>query len=222
MALDNFKQLRRASLDLEDRIHEIHTDLLPELDRRLDEAEDPDVDDRWRSARELRQVRDTLEGQAEDCELTLKLLCPQHEFDRERHGDDHPCPGVDVDDPENTCEHLDGVFVISALNKGESAQLQDDVIEASVDYDLRRESGSASPKEGFHQTRLIELSVVNWPDEMDTRVDPTLGDREVIEAKYLPDAVADYFYQAITQFNDANTVEGVGNLSDLGLTATAN
>lgn len=220
MTLQNFKELRRTQLDLKARIREIHTELLPELERRLDEATDDEVDDDWRSPRELRQVRDTLQGQAQDCELTLKLLCPQHEYDRERHGDDHPCPGVDVDEPENTCEHLDGVFVISALNKGESAQLQDDVIEASVDYDLRRESGSASPKEGFHQTRLIEVAVVNWPDEMDTRVDPTLDDREVIEAKHLPDAVADYFYQAIVQFNDANTVEGVGNLSDLGLTPT--
>lgn len=125
-------------------------------------------------------------------------------------------------DCERVVEALDGdgEFVLQELMTKETGLLQDDVAEQAVDIDQRREEVEVTPKEGYHRNRTLQLSIVEWPDEMETYRDRGLG-REVIDLSYMPDIIADYLFECATELNDAGSVDEVGNsLSHYGVTTS--
>lgn len=195
MGLESIR--RRESIDLDHRAAFLREDLLPDLDARIDEAEqqqeradDDDVEPPAESPQELEGLRKRLAKQADDCERVVDAL------------------------------DGDGVFVIQELMADQTGLLQDDVAEQSVDIDQRTESVDVTPKEGFHRNRTLQLAVVESPDEMKTVYDRELG-REVIDLTYMPDIIADYLFECVTELNDAGTVDGVGNsLSHYGVTTS--
>lgn len=179
----------RETVDLADRAREVRENLLPELDRRIDAAEDPDgeplhPDD---DARDLRELRETLAGQATACERVVEAFGGES-----------------------------AAFTLRELMAGETARLTDDVAQQAIDVDFERQTASGAPKEGYHKLRTLELSVTDAPEGMPTRRDPEIGG-EVYEVKHLPDHVVDYLYRFVVALNDAQSVEGVGDFSDYGL-----
>lgn len=211
MGLDEIRL--KEAVDLRDRIADIRGDdgLLADLDEKLAAHADENADDPAESERQLRDLTDRLEGQAKACERVLRGLCPEHSYDPEVH-DAHPCPGVD-------CEAAEGVFVLQELMTAETGLLQDDVSERSVDVDVQRQEATASPKQGYHRIRTLQLAMVDAPAEMDTRQDAKLG-REVYQVGDLPDLVSDYLYECAVALNETGELEGVGNLSSYGVETT--
>lgn len=187
MSLDDIRL--RETIDLQDRVAEVREDIIPELEERIDDAEDakndgesPEPDP---SPGDLRDLRDRLDGQAKACERVVEALDG-------------------------------GAFVIQELMTTETAILTDDVSEQSIDVDYERQQVSGAPKEGYHKVRTLELSLVEAPEAMETRMDREIG-REIYTVGKLPDHVSDYLYQCVLALNDAGEVDGVGNLSDYGV-----
>lgn len=177
------------SIDLVYRAEYVREELLPDLDDAIEAAEQ--ADDPADDPDDLRTLRDRLKGQAKACERVADAL----------------------DSPEEC------VFVIQELLTSETALLQDDVAEQSVHMDFEREEMSGTPKRGFGKVRMLQLSIIDAPDEMDAVHDHDLG-REVYEVGMLPDTVADWLYECASEFNDTGELEvdEVGNLSSFGVT----
>lgn len=181
----------RETIDLDARIAELHDDHIPELEERIADAEAAQDEDESEAADDADELRDV----------------------RDRlEGQAKAC--------ERVVDALDGgVFTIQELLTAETALLTDDVSEQSIDVDYERQEMHGTPKEGYHKVRTLELSIVDAPDTMETRPDRDLG-REVYAVGKLPDHVSDYLYQCVLALNDAGEVDGVGNLSDYGVTTT--
>jgi len=209
----------REAVDFKARVAEIREGLVPELEQRLESAEqmaangdgdgDEDGDgdgggeDPPADPDELRDLRDRLEGQAGAFERTIQGLCPRHE--RDASADEHPCPGSE-------CEHADATFVIQELMTAETSFLTDDVSKQELDVDIENESVDATPQQGYHKVRTLQLALAEWPDEMETEYDRELNE-EVVRAGQFPDHVSDYLYDLVIALNDAGETEGIGNLS---------
>lgn len=178
----------REVIDLEARADTVRSELVPELDDRIEAAED--ADDPEDDPDELRDLKETLEGQAKACERVVDALGG-------------------------------GEFVIQELMTAETGVLTDDVAEKQFDVDHERERVDATPKQGYHKNRTLELSIVDAPGEMEMSHDREIG-REVYAVGKLPDTVADYLYECVTQLNDAGECDSVGNLSSYGVTSTDN
>lgn len=180
----------RESIDLRNRIETVNKELLPELTERIEACRDPDEEP-------LHPDDD-----AQDLEATKKTL----------EGQATAC--------ERVVEAFDGdpVFTLQELMTAETALLTDDVTQESVNVDYERQQASGAPKQGYHKVRTLELALVDAPEGMPTTHDGELG-RDIYRVGDLPDHVTDYLYQCATSLNDAQTVEGVGNLSDYGVTS---
>ena len=192
MGLDSIR--RRESIDLAARAEFLRDELIPDLDARIREAEeqaaDEGADDPDDDPEELRDLRERLEKQATDCERVTEALGG------------------------------DGEFVIQELMADETGLLQDDVAEQAVEIDQRTESMDVVPKQGYHRNRALQLSITEYPDEMDTIHDREIG-RRVVDLSYMPDVIADYLFDCVTALNDAGSVDEVGNsLSSYGVTSS--
>lgn len=87
------------------------------------------------------------------------------------------------------------VFEIRELSAGGVGQIQDDVAEASgAGFD-----GSGTPKSGYARTRTLEIAIKDKP----------AGSPEITE---VADAVADWLYDCVDEFNTTGTVK-LGNSS---------
>lgn len=211
---------RREVIDLADRARDLRDNLIPDLEERIEAAEsqadrardDEDADPPEHTPGELRNLRDRLKGQAIDFDRTIKALCPAHEFDPTVH-DDHPCHGVE-------CEHAETAFTIEDLLTDKSAMLEDDVGEKAVEIDLNTQQGKASPKEGYHKTRTLELAIVDAPAELGTHTDQKTGG-EAYNVGDLPENVSTYLYECATALMDLGEVDGVGNLQHYGVSSTS-
>jgi len=100
----------------------------------------------------------------------------------------------------DTLEHYadewgSGTFEIRELSAGGVGMIQDDVAEAS-DIDVQ---GGGTPKGGYARTRALEVAVKSKPD-----------DAPPVEE--MPDAVVDWLYDCIDEFNTTGDVE-MGNFS---------
>lgn len=186
----------KESIDLVERARAIRDDLIPELDSRITEAEaaieDDDADDPEHDPRNLRDLKDTLTGQARACDRVADAL-----------------------DAPDEC-----VFVLQELMTSETALLTDNVSEQSLDVDVETEEVDATIKQGYHKVRTLELSIVDAPAEMPSRFDNEVG-REVYLVGDLPDHVTNYLYKCELALNDAGEVDGVGNLSTYGVQPAA-
>lgn len=89
----------------------------------------------------------------------------------------------------------DGEFVIRELSVGGVGMIQDDVAEAS-DIDIK---GGGTPKSGYARQRSMEVAVESSPT-----------DAPAIEN--LPDAVGDWLYDCVDQFNTSGSTD-LGNSS---------
>ena len=154
MGLEDIR--RRESIDLAARAEFIRDELLPDLDAEIEAAEeqqakyeaagdDEDVAPPENPPQELRDTRNLLAKQADDCERVVDALGG------------------------------DGEFVITELMADQTGLLKDDVAEQAVDVDERRQSVDVTPKEGFHRNRTLQLAIVDWPAGMDTTMDRELG-----------------------------------------------
>lgn len=100
----------------------------------------------------------------------------------------------------NTLEHYaeewgEDVFEIRELSAGGVGMIQDDVAEASgIDV-----QGGGTPKGGYARVRATEVAVKSKPDDA-----PEIED--------MPDAVVDWLYDCIDEFNTTGEV-ALGNFS---------
>lgn len=147
MGLDDLRL--RETIDLEKRATAIREDLVPDLESRIDQAEaaleDEDADDPEQSPDQLRDLRDTLEGQAKACERVIDAL------------------------------DGDGTFTIQELMTAETAMLTDDVSEASLEIDAQRQEVTGTPQQGYHKVRTLHLAVTDAPDGMPSTEDSKFG-----------------------------------------------
>lgn len=196
MGLEDIR--RRESIDLEERAAFLREDLLPDLEFEIEEAREQ------AQAAAQDNDADPPTNDPDELENTYKLLEKQ------------------ASDCERVVEALggDGEFVIRELMADETGLLKDDVAEQAVDVDQRTETMDVTPKQGYQRNRTLQLAIVEWPDQMNTVRDRELG-REVVDLSFMPDVIADYLYECVTELNDAGTVEEVGNsLKHYGVTSS--
>lgn len=86
-------------------------------------------------------------------------------------------------------------FTIREFSVGAVGMIQDDVAEAS-DIDIQ---GSGTPKGGYARRRALEVGIDSKPEDSP-------------EVENFPDAVGDWLYDVIDEFNTTGSVE-LGNFS---------